>query len=184
MKIEIVPITESDFEEFEVSGMDAKACLDGRIKLLCQDENGNKAESYIKQEEIERFGVDYIQNHAYLEHFQACNMWIFRYSKNDWYNDETRNPARVIELFFCGIEEGTGREIYKGIKTKRYYLREVYTRQSFSKWYVCGSRRTADDGSEPRPNLIFKFGEETEKVIYNDWNGVAAYKDQFNPHFR
>lgn len=136
MKIEIVPITESDFESFEASGMNAKACLEGRVKLLCQDENGNTAEAYIKQEEIKHFGLDYILEHAYLEHFQACNMWIFRYSKNEWYNSETRNPARVIELSFQGIEEGTGREIYRGTETKRYYLREVTARQSFSKM-VC-----------------------------------------------
>ena len=49
---------------------------------------------------------------------------------------------------------------------------------------VCGGRRVPEDGREPRPNLIFQLGDQTEKVVYDDWNGVAAYKDQFNKNFR
>lgn len=85
---------------------------------------------------------------------------------------------------FVGIEDGTGREVYRGIETQRYYLREVYANQRFAKWYLCGERRVPEDGREPRPNLIFQLGDQTEKVVYDDWNGVAAYKDQFNENFR
>lgn len=76
-----------------------------------------------------------------------------------------------------------GRKIWLLAKL-RYYLREVHAHQLFAKWYVCGERRVPEDGSEPRPNLIFQLGDQTEKVVYDDWNGVAAYKDQFNKNFR
>lgn len=85
---------------------------------------------------------------------------------------------------FVGIEDGTGREVYRGVETQRYYLREVHAHQLFAKWYLCGERRVPEDGREPRPNLVFQLGDQTEKVVYDDWNGVAAYKDQFNKNFR
>lgn len=96
-------------------------------------------------------------------------------SQNSWYNDLERNPEKVIKVMFVGIEDGTGREVYRGIETQRYYLREVYANQRFAKWYLCGERRVPEDGREPRPNLIFQLGDQTEKVVYDDWNGVAAY---------
>ena len=65
----------------------------------------------------------------------------------------------------------------------RYYLRDVSNREPFAKWYICGKRRVFEDGNEPRANLIFQCGEQQEKVIYDDWNGVAAYSDTFNPNF-
>lgn len=67
---------------------------------------------------------------------------------------------------------------------RQYYLREVHAHQLFAKWYLCGERRVPEDGREPRPNLVFQLGDQTEKVVYDDWNGVAAYKDQFNKNFR
>lgn len=105
-------------------------------------------------------------------------------SQNSRYNDLGRNPEKVIKVMFVGIEDGTGREVYRGVETQRYYLREVHAHQLFAKWYLCGERRVPEDGREPRPNLVFQLGDQTEKVVYDDWNGVAAYKDQFNKNFR
>ena len=59
-----------------------------------------------------------------------------------------------------------------------------YTPASFLPSGMCGERRVWEDGREPRPNLVFQLGDQTEKVVYDDWNGVAAYKDQFNKNFR
>ena len=183
MKITVSNVTAHDIEKFNAAGMNAEVCLDGRVKLVCQDNEGHIAESFMKQEELDRFGLDYIQQHATLEYSEICGEWFMKYSQSDWYNDLSRNPDRIIKVKFVGIEEGTGREIYRGIDTRRYYLRDVLAHQSFAKWYVCGERRVPDDGNEPKPNLIFQLGDQTEKVVYNDWNGVAAYKDQFNQNF-
>ena len=128
--------------------------------------------------------VAYIEQNAKLEHSAVCDEWFMKCSQNSWYNDPEHNPEKVIKVIFVGIEDGTGREVYRGAETQRYYLREVYARQLFAKWYVCGERRVWEDGREPRPNLVFQLGDQTEKVVYDDWNGVAAYKDQFNKNFR
>ena len=80
------------------------------------------------------------------------------------------------------VDGGTGRQVYRG-EDGRYYLRDVSNREPFAKWYICGKRRVFEDGNEPRANLIFQCGEQQEKVIYDDWNGVAAYSDTFNPNF-
>ena len=175
MKITVAVITPQDYEKFNAVGMNAEACLADRVKLIYQDDAGHVAESFMKQDEFDRLGLAYIEQNAKLEHSEVCDEWFMKCS---------HNPEKVIKVMFVGIEDGTGREVYRGIETQRYYLREVYANQRFAKWYLCGERRVPEDGREPRPNLIFQLGDQTEKVVYDDWNGVAAYKDQFNENFR
>ena len=184
MKITVAVITPQDYEKFNAVGMNAEACLADRVKLICQDDAGHVAESFMKQDEFDRLGLAYIEQNAKLEHSAVCDEWFMKCSQNSWYNDPEHNPEKVIKVIFVGIEDGTGREVYRGAETQRYYLREVYARQLFAKWYVCGERRVWEDGREPRPNLVFQLGDQTEKVVYDDWNGVAAYKDQLNNKFR
>lgn len=184
MKITVTVITPQDYEKFNAVGMNAEACLADRVKLICQDDAGHVAESFMKQDEFDRLGLAYIEQHAKLEHSEVCDEWFMKCSQNSWYNDLERNPEKVIKVMFVGIEDGTGREVYRGVETQRYYLREVHAHQLFAKWYLCGERRVPEDGREPRPNLIFQLGDQTEKVVYDDWNGVAAYKEQFNKNFR
>lgn len=138
----------------------------------------------MKQDEFDRLGLAYIEQHTKLEHSEVCDEWFMKCSQNSWYNNLERNPEKVIKVMFVGIEDGTGREVYRGVETQRYYLREVHANQLFAKWYVCGERRVWEDGREPRPNLVFQLGDQMEKVVYDDWNGVAAYKEQFNKNFR
>lgn len=35
-----------------------------------------------------------------------------------------------------------------------------------------------------RPNVTFRNGTQTETVLYDDWNGTAAYNSTFNPNFK
>lgn len=184
MKIEVTVPTEQDYDEYRISGLNAEACLDGRVKLICEDDSGHRATSFMMKDMFERLGLEYIKQHSELRYSHFGDIWYLNCSQNDWHNNLTRNPEKVIKVQFEGIEEGTGREIYRGIETKRYYLREVSRREPFAKWYVCGTRRVPEDGNEPRPNLIFQFGEQQEKVRYDDWNGVAAYSNTFNRDFR
>lgn len=160
------------------------SALDGRIKVAARDEDGNTAELFVKQEMVDRLGEYYIREHTTMYYDEALGKWFLELSQNDYYNDTARNPEKVIRVKFDGIEGGTGREIYKGIETGRYYLREnCFPCETFAKWYICGKRRTADDGDEPRANLIFECNGQREKVRYDDWNGVAAYGDTFNKNF-
>lgn len=159
-------------------------CLNGKIKITAKDENGTTAELFVDKETVSKLGKDYILSHISMYYSKSLCSWFLKLSQNDYYNDPERNPERVIRLEFDGYEEGTGREVYKCIETGLYYLRETfYPREAFARWYVCGKRRSADDGNEPRANLIFECDGQREKVRYDDWNGVAAYNDTFNKNF-
>lgn len=184
MKVEVAFPSAQDYEDYKASGYNAEVCLAGRVKLVCTDDEGHQAISFMKNEEFSRLGLDYIRQHAKLHYCKFTQSWYMTCSEFDWYNALERYPEKVIPVEFVCIEEGTGREVYRGVDSKRYYLREVSKREPFAKWYVCGTRRRPDDGDEPRPNLIFQLGDQQEKVRYDDWNGVAAYKDQFNKNFR
>lgn len=132
---------------------------------------------------VERLGANYIKDHAVLSYSSISEEYHVDVSENDYYNDLNRNPEKIIPLEFVEIESGTGREVYKGTEDERYYLRSVSTHENFAKWLICGGKRAVDDGCEPRANLIFRCGDQTEKVIYDDWNGVCAYSNTFNRNF-
>ena len=113
MKITVAVITPQDYEKFNAVGMNAEACLADRVKLICQDDAGHVAESFMKQDEFDRLGLAYIEQHAKLEHSEVCDEWFMKCSQNSWYNDLERNPEKVIKVMFVGIEDGTGREVYR-----------------------------------------------------------------------
>jgi len=183
MKIEFTAPTEDDYQKFMESLGNAN-CLDGRVKIVTTDDNWNTAELFVEQKIVDRLGEDYIREHITMRYDEMLGEWFSGFSQNDYYNDISRNPEKVIVVKFFGLEEGTGREIYKGVETGRYYLRENhYPREAFAKWYICRKRRAVDDGNEPRANLIFECNGQREKVRYDDWNGVAAYRDTFNKEF-
>jgi hypothetical protein len=184
MKIEVTSPTTQDYIDLDGVGMNAEFCLKDRVKLLCQDEDGHVAYSFMKKDEFDQLGLAYIEQHARLEYSKLCNEWFMKCSQNDWYNNLERNPEKTIVVEFTGYDEMTGLEVYRGVETRRYYLRDPSRRELFAKWYVCGTRRMQDDGDEPRPNLIFRHGDQEEKVVYDDWNGVAAYENQFNKNFQ
>ena len=182
MNIEVTKPSREDFEDFRKSGLQ-ESLLYEKIKLICQDDEGHEAVSFMTHEDFNRLGLDYIKSHAVLEYVNFCGQWFMKCPEDDLYNDQSRNPDTEIVLTFDGVEEGTGREVYRDADG-RYYLREVSNREPFAKWYRCGKRRRTDDGDDARPNTIFKFKDQTEKVVYHDWNGTAAYEEQFNPNFR
>lgn len=180
--IEISQPSHEDYEEYRKCGM-RESCLDGKIKLICRDIEGHEAISFMTPEMLDRLGLEYIKGHGILEYVKFCDQWFLQCSEDDFYNDQSRNPDTEIVLAFDGIEDTTGREVYRD-DDGRYYLREVSRREPFAKWYRCGKRRRPDDGDEARPNTIFRFKNQIEKVVYHDWNGTAAYSGQFNPNFR
>lgn len=158
--------------------------LNDRIKITAETEDGITAITFIKQDRVEKLGSAYIRSHLKIMQDGFWGDSYIQISENDFYNDLQRNPLKTIPLKFVGIECGTGREIYRGTEDGKYYLRESYApRESFARWYVCGTKRHPDDGDEPRPNMVFQYNDQTEQVRYDDWNGVAAYADTFNPHF-
>lgn len=96
MKIIVTTPTSQDYEKFSSAGMNAEACLVDCVKLICQDDAGHVAESFMKQDEFDRLGLAYIEQHAKLEHSEVCDEWFMKCSQNSWYNDLEHNPEKVI----------------------------------------------------------------------------------------
>lgn len=57
MKIIVTTPTSQDYKKFSSAGMNAEACLADRVKLICQDDAGHVAESFMKQDEFDRLGL-------------------------------------------------------------------------------------------------------------------------------
>ena len=168
----------------QVVSEETSAKMRDALYHVVTDSDGNSGECFLENEKFERLGKQYITDHAVINYSELFEEWFVTISENDYFNDISRNPIKEIKLEFIGIETGTGREIYKGVKDKRFYLREnIFPREEFAKWLVCGKKRRIDDGAEPRANIIFICNGEKEKVTYKDWNGVAAYSDTFNKNF-
>lgn len=158
--------------------------LSDRIKISVSDNRGHSGYCYMKKADVKRLGMEYIKDHTHLNYSVFLEEYSVTVPENDYYNDLSRNPEKVIPVSFAGIEDGTGREIYKNLETGCFYLREVSRTEPFAKWFSCGKRLKTDGGNELRPNLIFQFKDQTEKVTYDDWNGVCAYRYTFNQNFR
>jgi hypothetical protein len=154
-------------------------------KVICIDSKGHEGYILMPAHLLEKAGVDYIKNHATLTYSDFCEEWVVKISFNDFYNDPKRNPDKTISVEFIGIQEGSGREIYRDANGKHYLRENHFPKENFAKWYICSTRLPfGDDGDEPRPNLVFCHNGQQERVRYDDWNGVAAYSDTFNLEFR
>ena len=186
-KVIFTSVTDKDREHYK-SSLGSSHMLDETTKIVVSDEEEHEGVLFLKNAEISKLGEEYIRAHATLYYIEFFDDWYVKISYNDYYNDLARNPEKEIIVEFCGIQKGTGREIYRCVETKKYYLREVvYPKEDFAKWYVCGKRKPEvldDSGDEPRSNLIFVHNNQKEKIRYDDWNGVAAYSDLFNRDFR
>lgn len=181
MNIKYETPSEADLRDFEKT-LGSSDMLQGRVKIIVEVD-GNVGVTFMKIEDFERLGKEYIESHATITYSKFAECWFVGISENDYYNNPQRNPAKVIPVFFDGHDPISGAEVYRSKSTGRYYLRQVSSREQFARWLVCGMRRKEDDGDEPRPNLIFEHNGQMERVRYDDWNGVAAYSDTFNPHF-
>lgn len=175
--------TPEDIQPFIDQGFNVEAIdFPQRVKVTVED-GGKTGCVFMERETVERLGENYIAAHATLE--RCFDDYRVLVSQNDYYNDLQRNPERVIPVRFVKTENGTGREIYRGLENDRYYAREVYfPRESCAKWFCYGGNANAGDGYLPRPNIIFECDGQREKVIYDDWNDVMAYSETFNEDFR
>ena len=163
MEIKFLKINDEDKKRYK-EALGSSDILKDRTKIVVTDSDGNSGECFLENEKFERLGKQYITDHAVINYSELFEEWFVTISENDYFNDISRNPIKEIKLEFIGIEKGTGREIYKGVKDKRFYLREnIFPREEFAKWLVCGQKRRADDGDEPRANIIFVCNDKKEK---------------------
>lgn len=184
MKLEIRLMTSEEISELNGCGMPGHELANNRMTVVVMDTEGNTGKMFLETEIIERLGTKYIAAHTTLEYSEVCKEWFPKLSQNDYYNNPERNPTRTVEVRFIEEKCGENTEVWQNVETGDYYLR-MLCGESFARWMTCGNRMTGwQDRSEIRPNITFKHGEQTETVRYNDWNGVAAYSDSFNPNFR
>lgn len=65
------------------------------------------------------------------------------------------------------------------------YLMRKLCNEPFARWLTCHECGASwMDGNCIRPNVTFRNGTQTETVLYDDWNGTAAYNSTFNPNFK
>lgn len=181
MQIEIRNITPEEAAQF---CNNADIVLTGRKAVVFTDDEGNSGTLYMKEENVELLGEQYIAENSKMEYSKVCEGWIPSVSWNTYKNDPIRNPLKTVDVeFVCDIK-GEYTEIWRRLDTGSYLMRKLYN-EPFARWLTCFDRQGWwEDGNCIRPNITFRHGKQTEKVRYDDWNEVAAYSDTFNPHFR
>ena len=181
MQIEIRDITP---EEAAPYGGPTSAVLAGRKTVVFTDADGNSGKLYMKEEEIDVLGQQYIAENSIMKYSELCDVWFPAVSWNAYKNDPARNPPKTIDVEFVCDMEGECTEIWRRLDTGGYLMRQL-CREPFARWLTCYKRQGWwEDGNRIRPNITFRHGKQTEKVRYDDWNETAAYSDTFNPNFR
>lgn len=181
MQIEIRDITP---EEAAPYGGPTSAVLAGRKTVVFTDADGNSGKLYMKEEEIDVLGQQYIAENSIMKYSELCDEWFPAVSWNAYKNDPARNPPKTIDVEFVCDMEGECTEIWRRLDTGGYLMRQL-CREPFARWLTCYKRQGWwEGGNRIRPNITFRHGKQTEKVRYDDWNETAAYSDTFNPNFR
>lgn len=127
--------TAADIEPYEVGGY--ADYYTHHIKVTATDEENHSAFVLIPPSMLDRLGKSYIESHARLHYEPFFEEWFLTISQNDFYNDLQRNPEKVIPVRFIQIENGTGREVYQGTESGKYYLRENYApREQCARWNI------------------------------------------------
>ena len=182
MKVTVLPIDQEDREQYKDFRSDV---LEGRKKVLFDDEAGHTAVLYLEESLIEKLGVQYIEQNATVRFCEFFGTWEAKVSQNAYYNDPKRNPPRTVRVIFVSEKYGENTEVYRNVETGDFYLR-MLCNEPFARWMTCDKRMTGyQDRAEFRPNITIENVEngQKEKVYYHDWNGTAAYADTFNPDF-
>lgn len=181
MKVEIRAITKKEAEPY---GDNADIALTGRKAVVFTDDAGNTGKLYMKEEDIDLLGKQYIAENSTLEYSKVCGEWFPKVSWNAYKNDPQRNPPKTIDVEFICDMVGERTEIWRRLDTGGYLMRKLCN-EPFARWLVCCKRQGWwEDGARIRPNITLRHGKQTEMVRYNDWNETAAYSDTFNPNFR
>lgn len=181
MNVKIRDIRHSEAEPY---GDSADIVLTERKAVVFTDEDGHSGVLFMKVEDIELLGENYIVENSRMEYSEFCGMWFPKVSWNAYKNDQTRNPPKTIDVEFICELDGERTEIWRRLETGGYLMRQL-CREPFARWLTCRKcQERWEDGNCIRPNITFRHGEQTETVLYDDWNGTAAYSSTFNPNFR
>ena len=129
-------------------------------------------------------GEQYIAENSKMEYSEVCKEWFPSVSWNAYKNDQTRNPPKTIDVEFVCDMDGECTEIWRRLDTGGYLMLKLCN-EPFARWLTCHECGASwMDGNCIRPNVTFRNGTQTETVLYDDWNGTAAYNSTFNPNFK
>jgi len=181
MKIEIRDIMPEEAAEY---GEQSDILLADRKAVVFTDDEGNSGKLYMKEDDIDVLGKQYIAENSTMEYSKVCEEWSPKVSWNAYKNDQTRNPPKIIDVEFVCDMYGEQTEIWRRLDTGGYLMRQLCN-EPFARWLTCRKLQGGWlDGNCIRPNITFRHGKQTETVRYDDWNETAAYSDTFNPNFR
>lgn len=180
MKVEIRAINEEEAHPY--GGLNAEVLTD-RKAVVFTDDDGHTGILFMKNDEIEMMGEEYIATHSKLEYSRFCEEWFATVSQNDYRNDPARNPPKTIDVRFVEMMNGVYAEIWREADGGRYFMRQRFN-EPFARWLTCYKTQYGwEDGACIRPNITFRHGQQTETTRYDDWNGSAVYSDSFNQNF-
>ena len=114
MQIEIRDITP---EEAAPYGENADIVLTGRKTVVFTDADGNVGKLYMKEEDIDLLGKQYIAENSTLEYSKVCGEWFPKVSWNAYKNDPQRNPPKTIDVEFICDMVGERTEIWRRLDT-------------------------------------------------------------------
>lgn len=82
--------------------------LSQTVKVSVADKRNQNGYCFMQKSIVEQLGLEYIKDHVYLEFSEVLHEFFVRMSQNDFHNDLSRNPEKVIPVSFVGTEIGTG----------------------------------------------------------------------------
>lgn len=183
LKLTVYNLEESDYQLYTDAGFNRSILL-GRKRVRFEDEQGNVGISYVLETDIEKTGLPYLAENTEMEFNRVTKEWIPTISWDAYMNDLKRNPPKTVDVQFVETMTGEDTEIWKRLDGKGYLMRQL-CREPFARWLTCDRKQGGWlDGNNLRPNITLRNGDQTETVLYNDWNGTAAYSETFNPNFR
>ena len=100
MKVTFSAPTQQDKAEYAFFA----SVLEGRTKVTATDESGNSAWLFIKAEDLQRLGKEYVESHLSLSYSQVFNGYHLSLSQNDYYNT-TLN----VQSSISNVEDVAGR---------------------------------------------------------------------------
>ena len=130
MKVEIRDITK---EEAVPYGDNADIVLAERKAVVFTDDAGNTGKLYMKEEDVELLGEQYIAENSKMEYSEVCKEWFPSVSWNAYKNDQTRNPPKTIDVEFVCDMDGECTEIWRRLDTGGYLMRKLCN-EPFARW--------------------------------------------------
>lgn len=185
MRIRIRDITEEEKARYGQNVFDH--FLADRRAVVFMDDEGHSGVLFMSQRDIDTLGERYIEENSRLEkrNYNGEDAWVPKVSWSKYKNNQGRYNRLIIDVEFVESVEDGEKEIWRRLDGNGYVMRWLYRVPSFVVWMTCFKDESRwEMGERFRQNIIFKNGNQTEMVRYDDRSEAAVYEDTYNPNFR